>query len=156
MGAAVEWEISQYNGQPGYNFRKTNPLSALEQIVALNVYRIGDLEIVFDILTAFPAHCTCCLGKKSEVVAPCPDNCLSLIDEFISKNFKDEVTNIIGDDLPGPAGPPGDKGVKGTNGINGVNGANGKPGQAGPAGGLGEAGETGDKGQAGTDGQAGA
>jgi hypothetical protein len=83
-GSSASWDISAHvGGKAGANFAKTNSVSALEQIIALNVYRVQDLEIVFDVLTSFPAHCTCCLGKKDTTTPTCPEGCLKVIDDLI-------------------------------------------------------------------------
>ena len=42
--------------------------TGLEQVLASTIERIQQLEIVFDVLEKFPAHCTCCLGDKPKGV----------------------------------------------------------------------------------------
>lgn len=41
-----------------------DPVIGFEQALAATVYRIQEIEVVFDVLKAYPAHCTCCLGDR--------------------------------------------------------------------------------------------
>ena len=62
-GSKLDIEFSMQNFGALTGDDDFTALEGIEQVLAATIFRIQELEIVFEILEKFPAHCTCCLGK---------------------------------------------------------------------------------------------
>jgi len=140
----------------------TEPITALEDILAVTTMRVKELEDAMDGFVQYPSTCSCCNGGKdckdpNPDTTGCPEGCKQVIETTVVDRLRIYIEKHI-ESIRGPKGdqgPKGDKGDDGPTGPKGHDGPTGPTGETGPKGDTGETGEKGDKGETGAKGDTG-